>query len=270
MRFLTVVVLLTVLTLLPSAPSAAAQNADASAQENAAKAKAVLDQAIQALGGPAYLNVKNMEQSGRTYTLFHGQSEGAGVLFWRFVEAPDKERIELTKQRDIAYVYRGDEGYEITYKGTTEQEPKALAAYLRRRQHSLDWVLRHWINEPGTALLYEGATIAVDKPADRVSVINSKNDSVTLYIDSTTHLPIKTSFEWRDPEDRLRNTEEEVFDAYRMTDGVMTPYSLTRFYNGEMTNQRFLNTVKYNQTLNEAMFDAKATYDPAHLPTKKK
>src|SRR5215831_16381217 len=111
MRFLSVVVLLSVLSLVRSASAATAQTADASAQENAAKAKAVLEQTIQALGGQTYLNVKNMEQSGRTYTLFHGQSEGAGVLFWRFVEVPDKERIELTKQRDIAYVYRGDEGY---------------------------------------------------------------------------------------------------------------------------------------------------------------
>lgn len=273
MRFLTVVVLFSGLLLVQSAAPAttiSAQNADASAQENAAKAKAVLNQTIQALGGQAYLNVQNMEQSGRTYTLFHGQPEGAGVLFWRFVQFPDKERIELTKQRDVAYVYRGDKGYEITYKGITEQEPKALATYLRRRQHSLDWVLRRWINEPGVALLYEGAAIAADKPADQVSVINSKNDSVTLYIDSTSHLPIKTSFTWRDPTDQLRNTEEEIFDAYRVTDGVMTPYSLTRFYNSEMVNQRFLNTVKYNQNLNESLFDAKPTYDPAQLPTKKK
>lgn len=271
MRFLTVVVLFSSLLLVkPATPTAAVQTADASAQENATKARTILNQTIEALGGQAYLNVQNIEQSGRTYTLFHGQSEGAGVLFWRFVQFPDKERIELTKQRDIAYVYRGDKGYEITYKGTTEQEPKALAAYLRRRQHSLDWVLRRWINEPGSALLYEGAAIAGDKPADKVSVINSKNDSVTIFIDSTTHLPIKTSFTWRDPADQLRNTEEEILDAFRMTDGVMTPYSLTRFYNGEMTNQRFLNSVKYNQNLNESMFDAKATYDPAQLPTKKK
>lgn len=270
MRFLTVVILFSAFSLVETAPLAAAQTGDASAQENAAKAKAVLNQAIQALGGQAYLNVQNIEQSGRTYTLFHGQSQGAGVLFWRFVQFPDKERIELTKQRDIAYVYRGDKGYEITYKGTTEQEAKALATYLRRRQHSLDWVLRRWINEPGVALLYEGGAIAADKPADQVSIINSKNDSVTLYIDSTSHLPIKTSFTWRDPADQLRNTEEEIFDAYRVTDGVMTPYSLTRLYNGEMINQRFLNSVKYNQNLNESMFDAKATYDPAQLPTKKK
>jgi hypothetical protein len=262
MRF--AIVLLAALTLHPPATAQTSV-----AQDNNTKAKGILDQTIHALGGSAYLNVQDMEQAGRTYTLSHGRSTGPGVLFWRFTKFPDKERIELTKQRDIAYVYHDNRAYEITYKGTAEQEPKIAAEYLRRRDHSLEWVLRRWINEPGVALLYEGSALAGDKQADKVSVINSKNDSVTIFIDTITHLPIKTSYSWRDPADNLLNTEDELFDAYRPTQGVMTPYSITRFYNGEMSSQRFLNTVTYNQNLNESMFDAKTSYDPAHLPSKK-
>jgi hypothetical protein len=274
MRFLATLLLSSALAFAQSgsssAPAQLAPSSEPSAQENAAKAKALLDQTIQALGGSAYLNAQDSEQVGRTYTLFHGRSQGPGVQFWRFTRFPDKDRIEVTKQRDVVYVYRGDRGYEITYKGTAELDLKPLADYLRRRDHSLDWVLKRWIHEPGVALLYEGTAIAADKPADKVTVINAKNDSVTLFLDSGTHLPIKTSYSWRDPADRLLNTEEEVFDAYRPTQGIMTPYNLTRFYNGEMSNQRFLNTVTYNQNLNDSLFDAKASYDPAHLPEKKK
>src|SRR5580658_4005288 len=70
--------------------------------ENARQARALLDQAIQALGGPAYLSVHDMEQQGRTYSFHHGSATTGGVLFWRFVEYPDRERIEVTPQRDIA------------------------------------------------------------------------------------------------------------------------------------------------------------------------
>ena len=93
---------------------------------------------------------------------------------------------------------------------------------------------------------------------------------MTLFLDSNTHLPIKKTFAWRDPTDKLRNTEDEVYDAYRETQGIMTPYSVTRFYNGEMSNQRFLNTVTYNNALNESMFAAKTSYDPGALPPPKK
>lgn len=253
----------------PPAGSASSQSAPI-AQENAGKARALINQAIQALGGQAYLDIQDMTQQGRTYSFHRGEATSAGVLFWRFVKFPDKERVEVTKQRDVAYVYNGDRGYEITFKGTAGLESKLLDDFLRRREHSLEWVLRRWINEPGVALFYDGPAVAADKPADQVSVLNTKNDSVTLYLDSSTHLPIKKMFTWRDPTDNLRNTEEEIYDAYRPSQGIMTPYSITRFYNGEMSNQRFLNTVTYNNGLNESMFEAKTTYDPSTLPQKKK
>src|SRR5215469_4514610 len=250
-------------------PTQASQAAPA-ADENSGKAKALLNQAIQALGGDAYLNMQDMTQQGRTYSFHRGEATSAGLLFWRFVKFPEKERVELTKQRDVADVFNGVKGYEIPYKGTAQLDPKILADYLRRRDHSLEMVLRKWIDEPGVALFYEGAAVAADKPAEQVSILNSKNDSVTLYIDSTTHLPIKKSYTWRDPSDNLLNKEEEIYDAYRLTQGIMTPYSLTRFYNGEMSNQRFLNTVTYNNNLNDSMFEAKTTYDPNTLPPPKK
>ncbi len=251
-------------------PPADSSQAAPAAQENSAKARQLINQAIQALGGQAYLDLQDMSQQGRTYSFHRGEATSAGVLFWRFVKFPDKERVEVTKQRDVAYVYNGDKGYEITFKGTAALDAKLLDDFLRRRDHSVESVLRRWINEPGVALFYDGPAVAADKPADQVSVLNTKNDSVTLYLDSTTHLPIKRMFTWRDPTDNLRNTEEEIYDAYRPTQGIMTPYSITRFYNGEMSNQRFLNTVTYNNSLNESMFQAKTTYDPSTLPPRKK
>src|SRR6201987_3919029 len=101
------------------------------------------------------------------------------------VKFPDRERVEFTKKRDVADVFNGLKGYEITYKGTAQLDAKLLADYLRRRDHSLETVLRSWINEPGVALFYEGSAIAGDKPTEQVSIMNPKNDSVTLYIDST-------------------------------------------------------------------------------------
>src|SRR5260370_23250582 len=65
--------------------------------ENSRKTRALLDQAIQALGGQAYLSIHDIEQEGRTYSFYHGQPTSNGVLFWRFMEFPDKERIEVTK-----------------------------------------------------------------------------------------------------------------------------------------------------------------------------
>jgi hypothetical protein len=230
--------------------------------ENTRKAKALLDQAIQALGGHSYLNVRSVQQSGRGYSFHHGNPTSNGVLFWRFFEFPDKERIELTKERDVAEIYNGDKGFEVTFKGPHPMEPKDLVDYLRRRKFSLDTMLRVWANDPSVALFYEGNAIAAEHPALQVTLINSKDESVTLYFDQDTHLPIKKTFSWRDPVDKQKNLEEEIYDNYRSVQGIMTPYDVVRHFNGDMAGQRFLNSVTYDQPLNPAMFDAYSGYNP--------
>jgi hypothetical protein len=231
-------------------------------KENARKAKSLLEQAIQSLGGQAYLGVRDLQTTGRAYSFFHGRPTSNGVLFWRFVQYPDKERVEVTKERDIAQVYNGDKGWEITYKGAHPMDPKDVTDYLRRRRFSLDTILRTWVGDPSVALFYEGNAIAAEHPALQVTLINSKNESVTLYMDADTHLPIKKSFRWRDPVDKQPNVEEEIYDNYRPVQGIMTPYDFTRFYNGDMASQRFLHSAAYNQRLEPAMFDPNSGYNP--------
>jgi hypothetical protein len=254
------------------APSATSQTASAPASQeaNAQKARALLDQCIQAMGGQAWLNINNMEQEGRSYSYFRGQPNSLGTLFWRFYKYPDKDRIELTKQRDVVYVNVGDKGYEITYKGTAAQEPQQVEDYNRRHKHSLEIVLREWLKQPGTALFYDGPAIAEQKPADSVSILTADNDSVTLFLDNHTHLPIKKTFEWRDPRDRLKNVEGEIFDNWRVEQGIMTPHSLLRTHNGDITNQRFITSVRYNTSMADSIFQTSITYDPNKSPTKRR
>src|SRR6266481_3963831 len=193
-------------------------------QENSRKARALLDQAIQALGGQAYLNIHDLQQEGRTYSFYHGQPTSNGVFFWRFVEYPDKERIEVTKQRDVAYLYVGDKGYELTFKGPHAVEKKDLEEYLRHRRFSLDTVLRTWTNDPGIAFFYDGNALAGNLPAQRITLINAKNEAVSLFFDIDNHLPITKSYTWSAPVDKERNVEEEIYEVYSLVQGVMTPW----------------------------------------------
>jgi hypothetical protein len=238
-------------------------------QKNARQAHELIDKAIKALGGDAYLKLHDMQQQGRTYSFYHGRPSGNGVFFWRFVEYPDKERIELTPQRDIAYVYIGDKGYELTYKGARAVEKKDMDDYLRRRKFSLDTVLRTWVNDPTVALFYDGSALAGNLAAEKVTLIDAHNEAVSVYFDIDTHLPIKKTYSWRDPADKERNLEEETFDNYRPIDGVMIAFGFTRYYNGDMQSERFVNAAHCNQGLNPAMFDPNSGYNPIKEEGKK-
>jgi hypothetical protein len=258
-------------------PAAATETTPAPAQTSAAipvdqansrKARALLEQAIEALGGQTYLTFRDVQQSGRGYSFHHGRPTSNGIVFWRFAEFPNRERVELTKERDVAELYLGDKGYEITYKGAHPMEQKDLTDYLRRRKFSLETILRTWVNDAAVALFYEGNAIAAEHPAVQVTLINQKNESVDLYLDVDTHLPIKKSFTWRDPADRQKNVEEEIYDNYRQVQGIATPYDISRYFNGDMAGQRFLNSASYNQGLNPAMFDPNSGYNPNKAPAK--
>jgi len=274
--------------------SAPAANSVVPQDENAKKARALLDQTVQALGGQAYLTADTKGEEGRWYSLYHGQPRGEGVQYRQFFRFPDEDRLELLgrgtvfiplplfgsvdvitvgrqkKGADFVVIHNGDKGYEISNKGTAAQDKDDLKAYLRRRQHSLQLVLRKWVTDPSMQFFNDGLTIVDGKPTDQVTLLNSQNDAVTIFLDQNTHLPLKTSFSWRDPKDKQRNVEEEIYDNYRLVQGIMTPHSITRTFNGETSHQRFINTVRYNLPLPEATFDASVTYDPLAPPPAKK
>jgi hypothetical protein len=257
-------------TTSPITPSPTPKNTEAAppplvdkdALENAEKARSIVEQGIKALGGDTFLTIRDREMQGRGYGFHAGRATGSGAVFWSFTEFPDKERVEVTKERDIAELYVGNHGWEITYKGPHPIEQKDLDDYLRRRKFSLDTVLRTWVNDPGVILLFNGNAIAAQHPSYSVTLVNSKNESVTIYFDTETHLPVKKMFEWRDPVDRQKNLEEEIYDDYKSVSGIMAPFNLTRYFNGDMASQRFLNSVTINQGLDPAMFDPTSGYNP--------
>jgi hypothetical protein len=239
-------------------------------QVNAQKARDLLNQSIQALGGQAYLTAHDKQEQGRTYSFYHGRPTSNGIFYWRFLEYPDKERVELTPQRDIAEIYVGDKGTEVTYKGPRAIEKKDMDDYVRRHRFSLDVILHNWVNDPSVALFFDGAALAGNLAAEKVTLINAKDEAVSLYFDVDTHLPIMKSYSWRDPVDHEKNTEEEDYNGYRVIQGINTAFGFTRYFNGDMQTERFINSASYNQGLNPAMFDPNSGYNPLKPEKKKK
>jgi hypothetical protein len=245
-----------------TAPAAnAASPPPAVADPSSQKAHQLLDQMIAALGGQAWLTYKTTEQQGRSYTFYQGKSTSAGMLYWRFYEYPDKERRELTKQRDVVYIYSGDKGYEKTYKGTASEEDKIMQEILRRRQHSLEVVLREWLKDPQTVLLYAGQSVADQQMVDVVSILNKSDDEISIGIDINTHLPVNKRYTFRDA-DKYKIEEETIYGNYRKVQGIATPYTLTNKRDGEISGQNFLTHVEYNTTFQPGLFDAAANYNP--------
>ncbi len=240
------------------AQSAPAARASESGQKNSIEARAVLGAMVRALGGQAWLTVKNRMRQGAEAAFFQGNPSGGLTEFREFHAWPDRDCIEYGKRRDVVEFYLGRAGWEVTYKGKAALPPEQVDDFLRRRDHSIETVVKLWLNDPRILLLYEGQHLAERHLADQVTLVSAENESVTILMDAATHLPLRVSFQWRDPVDKDENTDAEEYDDYHTIDGLPTPLILTRSRNGEITRQYFLSRVEYNQPLPPDLWSADA------------
>jgi hypothetical protein len=236
-------------------PRSASQAPENSAEKNAAKARAALDAMVKALGGDAWLNLKNVVREGHIAAFFHGNPDLGTTLFWEYHQWPDRDRMEYTKHRDVVQFYEGRKGIEITYRGAKPLPQDQVDDYLRRRDHSIETAVKVWLKDPKTILIYEGQRMAERHMADQVTLISPQNEAITIQMDVQTHLPLSRSFQWRDPLYKDKNTDVEEYADYHDVDGFPTAYSITRVRNDETTRQVYIDKVHYNQDLPEGFWD---------------
>jgi hypothetical protein len=137
----------------------------------------------------------------------------------------------------------------VTYKGKAPLPQEQVDDTLRRRDHSIETAVKVWLNDPRTILIYEGQRLAARHLADQVTLISAENEAVTILMDVQTHLPLRRTFQWRDPVYKDKNLDAEEYDDYHTIDGFPTPFTITRFKNDEMTREYFLVHASYNQEL---------------------
>jgi hypothetical protein len=247
------------LIALSAVNHAAAQAASESADENQQKARTTLNAMVSALGGERWLALTTTLQQGRTSSFYQGKPTGAIADYSELRQFPDQSRIEIGKKHNVVEMFLGNQGWEITYRGKRAIPDDQVQDYLRRRDHSVEAAARIWMKDSKTILIYGGQNMVERHLADQVTLINSENDSIVIQMDSQTHLPLRRTWQWRDPLYKDKNTDAEEYDDYHVVEGIPTPFAITRFHNSDMTNQRFLYHASYNVPVPPDSFDPDKT-----------
>ncbi|HEY1803017.1 MAG TPA: hypothetical protein VGG45_00925 [Terracidiphilus sp.] len=246
------------LLIAPQATPTQTQTSDQDAAKNAAQAHAALDAMVQALGGPLWLNMNNMERHGHIAVFYQGNPDPGTTEYFEFHQWPDHDRIEYTKHRDVVQFYLGRQAWEVTYRGKKPLDKEISEDYLRRRDHSIETAVKVWMKNPGTILLYEGQRMAERHLGEQVTLISPENESITILLDLQTHLPLARTFQWRDPVYHDKNTDTEEYDDYHTIQGFPTPFTITRLKNGDPFRQYFVDRVSFNQNFPADFWDPDA------------
>jgi hypothetical protein len=241
---------------LAASPRALAQddNTVLLPEQSAAKAKAILQQAIDALGGPAYLNVHDVTCEGRLSQFGHsGELNGFGH-FVDYAQPPLKDRTENLPKRNIISVFNGDKGWELDRGGVSEATITDLATFQEDTKKDIDNILRHRIHEQGMIFRYGGLDIVDYQESDWVELVDSDNRTIRIAIARTTHLPVRKVVDTRNANTRMRTEEVEYYSNYHPINGIETPYQITRERNGIKVYQVFFDKYEYNTSVPDSLF----------------
>ena len=209
----------------------------------------ILDQAVQKLGGAAYMNVKDIETHGRFFQFQRGELTG-GDFFSDYIKFPDKERTEFSEDRKTATVNNGSEGWNINDKEVDEQLGEQIEVFWEEFKVSLDYLMRFVVGEPGTTLQYVGREIIDFKRVDILEIRDEDRTRISLFVDRESGLLMKKTMR------RLADPaiHEEVYSNYHEIQNVLTPLLINRYRNGTKTMEIRFDRVAYNTGIADRVF----------------
>jgi len=240
--------------LLAAHPAARAQGVNnMMPAESAAKARAILDQAIEALGGPMYLRLTDSDCTAK-YAGFERSGEIGGLGDVHVMrQLPDKNRTEYDRRGDIVTVYAGDKGWTLDRSGVEELPASEITAYQEQLKNDANYILRYRLNEPGLVLRYGGSEVVDLKQVDWVEVGDKEGRNVRIAVDRSSHFPVRFVVTTRDSEG-ARGETATVYSNYRPVNGIQMAFQVSRFRNGQQISQVFYNACKYNTGLADDLF----------------
>jgi hypothetical protein len=247
--------LLSAAAWLQVSPCALAQNPqDMMPAESAAKAKEILQLAIQALGGTAYLNLHDVTCEGRLSQFGHAGELNGFEKFADYTIPPFKDRTENLPKRNIIEVMNGEKGWTLDRGGVSEASGADMARFQEDTKKDLDYILRTRIKEPNMIFRYAGPDIVDLQEADWVELVDSDNRTIKIAFARATHLPIRKIVDTRDANTRMKTDELEYYSNYHPINGIETPFQITRERNHIKIYQVFFDKCEYNTNLPESLF----------------
>lgn len=223
-------------------------------EQSAAKAKELMRQAAQALGGAAYLNVHDATCTARLSQFGHsGELNGYAKIEDQSI-LPDKDRTENIPKRNLITVLNGDKGWELDRGGVSEAPLTTISEFQDNQKKDIDNILRNRINEKDVIFRYTGSDTVDLRPVDWIELVDSDNRTIRIAFSKDTHLPVRKVVTTRDPNTRLRSEEVEYYSNYQPMSGVLTPLQITRERNNIKVYQVFFDRCDYNTGLSPSLF----------------
>lgn len=231
--------------------------ASAPANERApatSKAEEILQHTIEALGGESYLGVRDMMRRGRLYSFVRGNLANPGDRFIDYVKFPGKEWLQFGKKGKTVFLNNGEQGWELDRQGVREQLPEQIERFKEGNLRDLEYLLRFRIHQEKFQYYYLGREFFDNRRVHVLELVDEKNESIKLFIDARTYLPVKRHHREQEPLTGEWVEVDEYYGKYINVQGIQTPMQLTRERGGFRSLEVHFSKVEYNHGVPDEQF----------------
>lgn len=221
------------------------------------KAEAVIQRAIQRLGGERYLSVKTVVGRGN-FTLVKDDISGLPSAFVDYIVFPDKERTEFKiAGGKMIQTNIGDTGWiaDSASRSIKDQTPEQVADFKRGIRTSLDYFLRgEWRKEKDVKLEYVGRREAsLGKRNEVVRLTYADGTAIEYEFAAQDGTPAKMSYKRKNAEG-AEVKEEDRFAQFVEVNGVFAPYIIDHYRDGKQSSRINYESIQYNTPVPETLF----------------
>jgi hypothetical protein len=246
------------------AASAWALHAAAPSTPSTARGREIVEKSIHALGGPGFRQMRTRTESGRAYSFYREQITGLAIAKIHTKYLPESQAPVRMVQRqsfgkgkeDTAVLATDKDLWNLSYKGARPFTKERAAQFRDTQLHDVFYIFRMRLDEPGFVCEHHGKDVVENQPVEAVELIDGENRSVTVWIHSSTLLPVKQSFKRWDPAINDRREEVTRYTKYRLAgNGVMWPHDIQRERDKDKIYEMYADKVTVGESLPEALFE---------------
>jgi hypothetical protein len=243
--------LLAAVFVLPAAGQAALEKP---VSPSADQAEQVFSRMIEAMGGERFLAATGFYARGRIYSFNRGDLSSPGERFVYYTRFPGKERVEFGKKGNIAYVNNGDQGWELDRQGIREQTPEAIENFQQSNRRDFHNVVRARTRGEKIKIYLIGRQFVDNRRVHILELVNEANESVQLYIDANSYVPLQLRYRERDALTREWMDVIEFYGKYITVQGLKTAMHISRTRGGIRVLEYYFSELSYNSGVPDTLF----------------
>ncbi|MBI3951210.1 MAG: insulinase family protein [Acidobacteria bacterium] len=217
--------------------------------ETTTKGRELLSKAVAAMGGSAaFAAVKNVVIK-RDLMLVTPQGNLPATATTTFVLPDKRHQVVALPFGEIKQVIAQDQAWIVTPQGVTD-------APASEKQDMQAEMFRDWVNllreAEGLSVQYLGPGEVEGARAETISVTDDKGNTVRLFLDATTFVPLKMAYKGmtsNGPADT-----EEIYSDLRDVSGIKLPFHVVVNADGKKLLEAKLTEVKINTEIDLSLF----------------